>query len=151
MTICRRFLSLVLLIAIAVTLVINPPAWATDYQGNQAQKTATLFAPEPDTKISIYASPQIDQRRTGFGKTGDAVTVLEQIGSNQDTVWNRIRFDNPPYAEGWVQEQYVALESARKQGSQSQQQGDNQGDRHLGKQSATQQNRPQAYAQQNQQ
>ncbi len=151
MAIYRRLISLVLLVAIAVTLVINPPAWATDYQGNQVSKAATLFAPEPDTKISIYASPQMDQRRTGFGKTGDAVTVLEQIGSNQDTAWNRIRFDNPPHAEGWVQGQYVALGSAQKQGSQSQQQGDNQGGRYLGKQSVTQQNRPQTYAQQNQQ
>ncbi|MGB7416825.1 MAG: hypothetical protein WA902_21695 [Thermosynechococcaceae cyanobacterium] len=158
MTIKRRLLSLVLLVAmalglpsvIALTITITSPAWAADYQGNQARKPAALVAPEPDTKISIYSNPEAGQGQTGFGKSGDAVTVLEQIGSNQGTLWNRVRFDNPHYVEGWVQDQFVSLQSAEKQANQLQQ-SEQQGDRYLGNQSPTQQNRSQTYSQQNQQ
>lgn len=149
MTINQRLLSLVLLAAIALTITINPPAWA-DYQGNQARKPAALVAPEPDTKISIYPNPETGQSQVGFGKSGDAVTVLEQIGSNQNTTWNRVRFDSPPYAEGWVQDEFVSLQSSKTQVNKLQQSGQ-QGDRYLGSQSLTQQNRSQTYSQQNQQ
>ena len=100
----------ILAIAFTLTLVTAPAAsWAADSSGNQAlNRAVVLVAPEPDTKISVYLQPEANKSRAGYGINGDAVTILEQVSDNQSVTWNHIRFDNPPYAEGWVQAEFVS-------------------------------------------
>ncbi|MEO0536993.1 MAG: hypothetical protein AAF215_24430 [Cyanobacteria bacterium P01_A01_bin.123] len=157
MVINRRLLSVVALAAIALmTLVSYPTAsWAADYQGNQAiNQPARLVSPEPETEIAIYPKPEPRQRRIGYGIGGDRVTVLEQVGSNQGTTWNHIRFDAPPYAEGWVQEEFVSFQAAdsANPGQQVANPTANRGDRYLGdrQSSSDSQGRAQPYSQQDQ-
>ncbi len=130
----RRLLSVLLLAAftftVALTMVVMLPAtgWAADYQGNQSiDRPASLVAPEPDVEIAVYPQPDAGQRRVGYGANGDAVTILEQVSDNQSTTWNHIRFDNPPYAEGWVQAEFVLIADANGQSQQTA-----EGNRYLG-------------------
>lgn len=108
----RRLLSVLVLavVALAISVVSPAPSWAADYSRNQAlDQPASLVAPEPDAKITVYLRPEASKSRVGYGANGDAVTVLEQVSDNQSVTWNHIRFDNPPYAEGWVQEEFMLL------------------------------------------
>jgi hypothetical protein len=133
MALNNRVLSNVVRMAIALAvLVLTPaPGWAAPYQPNQAiQQPASLIAPKPEAKISIYPEPGTQQRRIGYGKSGDAVTVIERVGGNQGIIWNHIRFEASPYAEGWVQDQFLSFPGAER--SKPQNQRTNQGDRYLG-------------------
>ncbi len=130
----RRLLSGLLLAAftvtVAFTIVVMLPAdgWAADYRGNQSiNRPASLVAPEPDAEIAVYPQPEAGQRQVGYGANGDAVTILEQVSDNQSTTWNHIRFDNPPYAEGWVQSEFILTTDATGQSQQSA-----EGNRYLG-------------------
>jgi hypothetical protein len=82
-------------------------------QGNQSNQgrefQATLIAPDPSFKIDVYAQPDSRRRRIGYGFGGMAVRVLEQVGSNDGSTWDRVRFENDPYLEGWIPETFVAL------------------------------------------
>lgn len=40
------------------------------------------------------------------------MTVLEQVNDNKNMTWHPVRFDNPPYAAGWVQEVFIDLTTA---------------------------------------
>ncbi|MGB3789663.1 MAG: hypothetical protein WA949_16755, partial [Phormidesmis sp.] len=141
-----RLLNALMLFAIALTLAstlwlsLSTVSWAAGYsanqsgsQGNQSfgnqstEQPANLVSPEPNAKIAIYLRPEEGKNRVGYGIDGDAVTVIEQVSDNQSKLWNHIRFDNPPYAEGWVPESSISLKSVDIQG---QQQAD--GDRYLG-------------------
>ncbi|MEM9217532.1 MAG: hypothetical protein AAGD25_24725 [Cyanobacteria bacterium P01_F01_bin.150] len=71
------------IVLLAVLVALPALSWA---DGNQAQQqSATPIAPKPDYKISIYPQPDQRKRRIGYGKGGDTVTSLEQVGSNQGT------------------------------------------------------------------
>ncbi|MEM7064635.1 MAG: hypothetical protein AAF572_15930 [Cyanobacteria bacterium P01_B01_bin.77] len=107
-------------------------------QENQLlQQTATLVTPKLDDKISIYSQPNTRKRRIGYGIEGDTVTVLEKVGSNAGITWNHIRFDNPPYADGWVQDKFLLLPT----NTQKQQPSGRNGNRYLGNQKTNTQNR----------
>ena len=97
-------------VALAISVVSPAPSWAADYSGNQAiDQPASLVAPEPDAKITVYLRPEASKSRVGYGANGDAVTILEQVSDNQSVTWNHIRFENSPYAEGWVQDEFMLL------------------------------------------
>lgn len=153
-------MSLVMFAAIALMALVLWPAasWAAGYQGNQSnqaiQQPARLVAPEPDAKIAIYPQPDTRKRRIGYGMGGDAVTVLEQVGSNQGVTWHRIRFDNDAAndaaAEGWVQGAFLLLQTASEPSRQGAQTADS-GNRYLGGQAqSSYQNRSPSSSQQTQ-
>lgn len=101
----------VLLVAIASLTVFLSPAEASNQDINQA---AMLIAPMPNTHIQIYPKPDKTQSQTSYGQTGDRVTVLEQIGSNDGKTWNHIRFkdDSKSLLEGWVQSSYLSFQTS---------------------------------------
>lgn len=107
------------------------------YQGNQAMhQLASLVAPDPDMEINIYPQPNTRKPRVGYGINGDAVTVVEQTGSNGGTTWNRIQFEGSPESAGWVQLEYLSIQPAHQQ-----EQGNSsnpQPDTYLGNQSSSQ-------------
>ncbi|MDX2228908.1 MAG: SH3 domain-containing protein [Leptolyngbyaceae cyanobacterium bins.349] len=107
----RPILS-IMLTAIAALVVYLMPitpklAWANNQEMNQL---AVLTAPEPDTEINVYLGPGSREQKIGYGLSGDRVTVLEQVGSNEGYTWNHIRFNNPPNAEGWVRTDYLSFQ-----------------------------------------
>ena len=111
----NRLSMLVTALAIALAIVASSPdaSWAAGDSGNQAlNRSATLVAPAPKTKIAVYLRPEANKKRVGYGVNGDSVTVLEQVGDNQSTTWNHVRFDNSPYAEGWVQSEFISPSAA---------------------------------------
>ena len=130
----RLFLGVVAPVAIALLTLVAVPAasWAAvDYPGNQSlHQPAQLMAPDPQTQIAIYPKPDAGLRRVGYGISGDAVTILERIGGHQSVAWNRIRFEQPPHAEGWVQAEFVSLAGAT--ASTPDAQSPDRGDRYLG-------------------
>ncbi|MEO1396415.1 MAG: hypothetical protein AAFV90_26275 [Cyanobacteria bacterium J06634_5] len=111
----QRWLKAIVLPALIAVLILAAPAfsWAAGASSNQAlNQAASLLAPEPDAKISVYLQPEANDDQAGYGVNGDSVTVLEQVSDNQSLIWKHIRFDNSPYAEGWVQETFITLEAA---------------------------------------
>ncbi len=142
--------------AIALLLILTPlPTLAAGNQSNQdLHQPAMLIAPDPDFKVSIYAKPELNQRRIGYGMGGDRVTVLEQVGSNEGFTWNLIRFDATANLQGWVQDKYVSLQPIEER-SQSRSQSSNGNDqnrfRRWGTSWDNQQNSEQSDAQNNQQ
>lgn len=130
------------LVSLIVLLALPTASWAAGSQGNQAiQQPATLIAPKPDDKIAIYPQPSTRKRRIGYGIGGDAVTVLEKVGSNKGVTWNHVRFDNPPYADGWVQEEFLLFPTD----SPQQQSNGGNGNRYFGNQKTNAQNSSQSY------
>ncbi len=133
-----RLLSALTLFAIALTLwlSLSTASWSAGYsanqsgsQGNQSfgnqsfgnqstEQPANLVSLEPNARIVIYLRPEEGKNRVGYGIDGDSVTVIEQVSDNHSKVWNHIRFDNPPYAEGWVPETSISLKSANTQRQQ---------------------------------
>lgn len=151
MAIYRTLLSALLLAIALLTLTLAPEAsWAAGAQGNQAiDQPATLIGPEPDTQIAIYPKPTTRLGPLGYGISGDSITVLEQVGSNQGIPWDAVRFNNPPYAQGWVQAEFVSLPTAAENGSNQKAQPN----RYLGNQqpqSKSQSGSRQQYSQQKQ-
>ncbi|MGD1905484.1 MAG: hypothetical protein ACFB0C_05740 [Leptolyngbyaceae cyanobacterium] len=148
MAIYRHLLS-ALLLAIAL-LILAPGASLAAGAGNQAiDQPTTLIGPEPETQIAIYPKPATRPGPLGYGISGDSVTVLEQVGSNQGITWDAVRFNNPPYAQGWVQAEFVSLPTAAETGSNQKAQPN----RYLGNQqpqSKSQSGSQQQYSQQNQ-
>ena len=157
----------VAVVAIALALGVSFPAsggamglpgqQANAVAGNQGmEQTARLIAPEPDDKITVYLRPEAGKAKVGYGVSGDTVTVLEQVSDNQSVIWHHIRFETPPYAEGWVQDSFVALRGLVGGQSQNSNQAGQRatGDRYLGDRSnyeraqGNQQSNPQSYSQQ---
>ncbi|MGB3765356.1 MAG: hypothetical protein WA947_02265 [Phormidesmis sp.] len=99
---------------ILLTLIVVPsPGWAVGASGNQAiNQSASLVAPEPDIKITIYRRPEANRQRVRYGVNGDTVTVLEQVSDNESVVWNHVRFDDASAAEGWVQSEFLSPAAA---------------------------------------
>ena len=146
MAINKRLASGFVLTALILVMLIAIPApgWAARQASNQAiNQSASLVAPEPDAKITIYLRPDANRQRVGYGVNGDTVTVLEQVSDNQSVIWNHVRFDDAAEAEGWVQAEFLSLAAADGPGqnqSQSQQMSDGNspltstGTRYLGNQ-----------------
>lgn len=112
----QRWLKAIVLPVLIAVLILAAPAfsWAAGASSNQAlNQAASLLAPEPDAKISVYLQPEANDDQAGYGVNGDSVTVLEQVSDNQSLIWKHIRFDNSPYAEGWVQETFVDLNASK--------------------------------------
>ena len=93
---------------ITLGLGILAPAEAASNQN--MNQPAVLMAPDPNVEIGIYAKPSRKEQKIGYGVGGDRVMVLEQVGSNEGYTWNYIRFNNPPYAEGWVRTDYLSFQ-----------------------------------------
>lgn len=110
----RQVFQAIFAITIAAMILFILPTsfvFAAGNQNNQAMnKSALLVASEPNARINIYPKPNTHNHRIGYGLSGDRVTVLEQVGSNEGYTWNHIRFDNSPYLEGWVREDSIFLE-----------------------------------------
>lgn len=103
--------TLVTIITIAVLTVSVSPVKAEGNQSNQdINQPALLIAPDPDFQINVYPKPSTDKRRVGYGSGGDTVTVMEQVGSNQGYIWNYVRFEKSPHLEGWIREDFVAIQ-----------------------------------------
>ncbi|NCJ05619.1 hypothetical protein GS597_03665 [Synechococcales cyanobacterium C] len=103
-------LMAILLIAAIAALSFGSVGWAADNSGNQAiNQPAYLTAPNSESEIAIYQQPGTRQPQSGSGTSGDRITILDQVSSNQGKVWNRIRLEKSPQDEGWVQEDFVSL------------------------------------------
>ncbi len=104
----RQGLSVTLLLLSAlilgIGLLVTSPAasWAADYSAYQFSQTSTQSRQTSTQSMS----------QAGYGVNEDAVTVLERVSDNQSMTWHPVRFDNPPYAEGWVQEAFIDLTTA---------------------------------------
>jgi hypothetical protein len=123
----KQFINLqfckVLLIAIIVcTLWMPMSAIASENQSNQdLSQSAMLVAPDPKTKINVYPKPEEGQRLIGYGLSGDPVTVLEQIGSNEGYTWDYVTLDSAPSdTKGWVRGDFVAFKTGNNRGSNQQ-------------------------------
>lgn len=141
----RHILRIVVTAIATVTLFVlaTSPVFAAGNQSNQAMnQPAMLFAPDPDLQISIYPKPDSHQRRIGYGLSGDPVTVLEQVGSNAGYTWNYIQFDPPSQLEGWVQQDFIALQATPDRSvlnkTSNQRREYNSGDAYLGNQRSRQ-------------
>ncbi len=107
----RFLLVIVLIIAIFLHTTLNALAKEVGNQSNNQDlnQSAMLVAPEKDFQIAIYAQPNAQQQRIGYGLSGDRLRLLQQVGSNTGKIWNLVRFENPPYAEGWVSGEYLSI------------------------------------------
>jgi hypothetical protein len=114
-----RFRVLLQGLGLAIVLGLTLATTAVGAAGNQSNQDqmqpAMLVAPDPDFQISVYAKPEPQQRRIGYGWWGDRVTVLEQVGSNAGYTWNPIKFEAGTHLEGWVQSNFIAIQSTEKQ------------------------------------
>ena len=124
----KRFLaiSLALTIFLVGYLSFAPSALADQ----QNQRAAVLSAAKADFEINLYPQPDSKIKRLGYGLSGDTVKILEQVSNNSGYSWYKVRFDNPPNAEGWVKSDYISLVNQNPGqskngylGSQSQSQG----------------------------
>lgn len=92
--------------SIAAWLIYLTPA-ASAQEMNQP---AVLIPSKSQVEIKVYTNPGADQPDVGYGLEGDRVTVLEQINSDEGYTWDHIRFDNSPYAEGWVRADHLSFQ-----------------------------------------
>jgi hypothetical protein len=149
----RQFLKM--MIAVLVLLIgLTAPALASNNQSNQAMnQPATLISPEPSFEIGVYPKPSSSLKRIGFGLGSDRITILEQVGSNEGYTWDYVRFDNPQHVEGWVQDEFVALQGSdfhNTQDPNSQRNSDGQKQSFVTQENGYQGNPQQNYRQQNQ-
>jgi hypothetical protein len=103
-----------LFLAVTITLAsfsaFTSLALGVENQSNQgSDRLATLTAPSANFEISLYPKPDTKLDRLGYGLSGDGVTILEQMASNKDFSWYRVRFNNPPYVEGWIRGDYLVF------------------------------------------
>jgi hypothetical protein len=84
---------------------------------------ATLLAPNPNFAIKIFDQPfdrpNEFKNELGYGVSGDEITLLQQVYSNDSSSWYLVRFDNPAKTEGWVSGNYVSLIAPNNRPSQS--------------------------------
>ena len=112
--ISRRFLVLVATIAFFFSSVSS--ALAADkysnYQSNQElNQPATLTAPSRDRPIKVYPQPDFKKSPLGKAQKGDRVTVIQQIEGNKGTQWDYVKFEQEDQKEGWIQQDYVAIQT----------------------------------------
>lgn len=88
------------------------PAVADGNQSNQGMhRSAQITAPEPSFQVNVYPKPDQSKQRVGYGSSGDQITVLEQVSSNEGETWNHVQFSDSPNLEGWVQEKYISFQT----------------------------------------
>ncbi len=91
-----------------------------NYQANQElNQPATLTAPSSDLPIKIYAQPDFKKSPLGKAQKGDRVTILQQIEGNRGKQWDYVKFEQKDRGEGWIQQDYVAVQT--QQSDQSEQ------------------------------
>jgi hypothetical protein len=106
----RNVLKIALVVLVLLTGPIAP-LMASNNQSNQAMdRPAILISPEPSFEIGVYPKPSSSPKRIGFGLGGDRLTLIEQVGSNEGDTWDYVRFENPKQIEGWVKDEFVALQ-----------------------------------------
>ena len=117
-----RHQLLVLVTAISFFLGGISTALAADtygnYQNNQELNQAATLTAASSGPIEIY--PQPDSKKSPLGKAqkGDRVIVIQQIEGNRGTQWDYVKFEQEDRGEGWIQQDYVAIQQ---QSSQSEQ------------------------------
>jgi hypothetical protein len=107
-------LFLLAIACIFANLWITPAAIA--FANNQdLNQPASLIAPEPNFMIKVYDQPNTSNPKNelGYAMSGDKVTLLQEVGSNDSQGWYLVRFDNPTKSEGWISENYVSVVSPR--------------------------------------
>ena len=110
----KRLLGFFLMITIAVVAVVSvfdftSLALGGESQNNQqgSDRLGTLTAPSPNFEISLYPKPDPKLERLGYGLSGDRVTILQQMASNPNLSWYRVKFNNSPDVEGWIKGDYL--------------------------------------------
>ncbi|AFY72420.1 SH3 domain-containing protein [Synechococcus sp. PCC 7502] len=81
-------------------------------QSNQElNRPATLSALDRNFPIKVYDQPNAvnGKNELGYGLSGDKVTLLQKVGSNNGQSWYLVRFDNASKSEGWVSDNYISL------------------------------------------
>jgi hypothetical protein len=138
----------IVILTVLVTIPLSVSA-----EGNQSNQgmhqPAQLVGPNPNFKIGVYARPEMQQKCIGYGFSGDRVTVLEQVGSNEGYTWDYIQFEPDSTMKGWVREDFITLQETSSQKSLLQ--NSSKQDRgHLDNQSRNRSNQEQGYSQQQQ-
>lgn len=101
---------LAITITLASFLAFTSLALGGENHSNQgSDRLAVLTASSPNVEISLYPKPDPKLTRLGYGLSGDKVTILQQMASNQQISWYRVRFNNPPYVEGWIRGNYLVF------------------------------------------
>jgi hypothetical protein len=143
-------------VTIAILMVLITSTLSVLAEGNQSNQgmhqPAQLVGPNLNFEIGVYARPGMRQKRIGYGFSGDRVTVLEQIGSNEGYTWDYIQFDPDSTVKGWVREDFIALQDTSSQKSliQNLPKQDNQDKGYLGNRNRNRSNQGQGYSQQQQ-
>jgi len=107
------FVKVLAIVTIAILNFSNSLAWAAGNQSNQdINQPAMLIAPNPEFKIKIYPKPDTTKHQIGYGLSGDRVTVIEQVGSNEGFTWNYVRFDDLSHVNGWIREDFVNFQES---------------------------------------
>lgn len=140
-------------VAVAIVIILITIPLSTLAEGNQSNQgmhqPAQLIGPNPNFEIRVYAHPGLEQKRIGYGVSGDRVTVLEQVGSNEGYTWNYIQFEPDSTVKGWVREDFIAFQDPSSR-PPSIQNFSNQNSSYLGNQQRNQSDQGQGYSQQQQ-
>lgn len=113
----QKIIKLLLVVALLFT-TFQLPSFAVEYLGaEQIDQAATLTGPRTDAPVPLYLRPAANQPNVGYGMSGDAVTVMEQLASflpeaDASTAWNHVRLQVEPFTEGWVQGKFLLLDEA---------------------------------------
>lgn len=140
-------------LTIAILMVVITSTLSVLAEGNQSNQgmhqPAQLVGPNPNFEIGVYARPGMQQKLIGYGFSGDRVTVLEQVGSNEGYIWDYIQFEPDSTMKGWVREDFIKLQDTSSQESLIQNFPKQDRD-YLGNQSRNRSNQGQGYSQQQQ-
>ena len=68
---------------------------------------AYLVSPQPNYEIYIFPQPQKGAEKVGYGSGGDEVKIIEEIDRSEGGSWYLVKFAQPPYVKGWVEDYYV--------------------------------------------
>ncbi|MEL6488544.1 MAG: hypothetical protein AAFQ95_01165 [Cyanobacteria bacterium J06621_3] len=118
MVISRNLSSILVAALLTAFVFVSPVSLALSLPtGQPIEKTATLIGPKENSPIPLYLRPAANQPNVGYGVNGSSVTVTEQISgylpeADQNSAWNHIRLDSPPYTEGWVQGRFLSIPDA---------------------------------------
>ncbi len=110
----RRFLVLIATVSFFFSSISSALAADTynNYQTNQElNQPATLTAPSSDRPIKVYPQPDLRKSPLGEAQTGDRVIVMQQIEGNRGEQWDYVKFDQEDQGEGWIQQDYVAIQT----------------------------------------
>ncbi len=105
-------LKQILIILLTVVIFLCLPIAITEATANNQSfnRTAELISPKPSYEIYIYPQPNQDKKMVGYGFGGDKVTVINEVDRNNGGFWYLVKFSKSPYFQGWVEDNYVALQ-----------------------------------------